>query len=250
MRPAVQRPAIKQLFQAALLPSAAAAQAWRLVEPELDLDDPALAGVEVFALLSWRLPELGIDYPGLPRLVGVRRHNWVTSELAMTELAAQVSGRADRPVVVGRAATVAAYLPEPGLAPLGMAGLAEDVPGGTLAIIVKGVPVRVPAPAEHLVWAIERGQWLDAAFAARHLEMNWDAVTRIAVARGRPPRLHAGLVTLSELMGPSVPAEVLVAARPGRVRSLGSRLGEARLAAVHRVGQRVSGHPDRNDGRR
>ncbi|HXO55174.1 MAG TPA: hypothetical protein VN866_01365, partial [Mycobacterium sp.] len=228
-------PPIRHLFQAALLPDTAAAAAWRKVEPELDLDDPVLARVEVFALLSRRLPELGIDYPGLPLFVGVRRHNWARCELVMNDLAARIRVRSNQPVVVGRAATVAAYLPESGLAPIGTAFVAEDTPGRTLTVVVKDVAMRVPAPAEHLVWAVESGQWLDAAFAVQHTAMSWEAVKGIAAARRRPRRLHAGLVMLSELAGVSVPMDVLDSVRPGRVRSISCRVIEAGLAVVHLI---------------
>jgi hypothetical protein len=228
-------PSVKRLLQAALLPAEEATVVWRTVERELDVTEPVPGSTDAFALLGYRLAELGIGYRDLPRFVGIRRHNWVTSELALSELAALSVDRPDRPVVIGRPATIAAYLPEPGLVPWIPAELAQGIRGRTLAVNIRDVSVLVPAPAEHLVWALEHGRWLDAAFAAHHVEMSWEEVGGIAVEHRRPPRLYFGLVTLAELMGPSVPPEIVEAARPSPIRQLNTRAYDMTSNALYRL---------------
>lgn len=220
-----------RLLQAALLPEAEATTAWRSVQGELDLEDRRVGNSDVFAVLSQRLAAWGIDDPRLALFAGARRRNWAAGSLALAELAARVSEGGPAPVLTGRAATVAAYLPAPGLLGLERPRSVTEPKGATLGVTVNRVALRVPAPEQHLAWALRHRQWLDAAFAVRHPEMNWDEFVALFEARGRPSSLSLGLVTLARLMGSEVPDQVLEAVNPtrwsllvGRLSALGGQL--------------------------
>jgi hypothetical protein len=233
--PARQR---RLLLQAALLPDAGALRAWRHAAPNLDLDAPSAQGFEVLALLSWRLTELGLDPPAIGRCAGMRRRNWVANEFGLAELAARL-GSLGTPseVVTGRAATVLAYLPAPGLLPIGEPEVVDDYAGHTMMVSVRGSTVAVPAPAEHLVAMLARGQWLDAALAAGHAETDWPAVGVLAATSESRARVYRALRVLADLTQ-RVPGEALAACRPGPRERLRWAAGDL-VAAGARVRHRA-----------
>lgn len=235
MRPRPPDPVVQLLFQTHLLPPPLATEAWRRAEPLLDLAPEWPPGAELLALLSSRLPELGIDSPAVAHFRGIRRHNWVAAEVALASV--PEGGTGSGVVLLGRTATVAAYLPAPGMAPIGAAQWTDRFDGAVSEVRVGGRDCRVPAPAEHFVWTLTRGMWLDAVFALRHPEASWEAVATLAP--NRSPRFHRRLAMLNGL-GIEVPEWVLRKLRPGLVRTMEDAI-RGRLAAVSRgIGRRTS----------
>jgi hypothetical protein len=239
-----------RLLQAALLPDLEARAVWRSLEPELDLDDHKVGGSDVFAVLSERLISWGIEDPRLALFAGARRRNWVASSLALEELAARVRGAATVPILAGRAATVAAYLPNPGLLGLVHPGLAPVPDGRTMEVTVGGVPMRAPAPEVHLAWALRHRQWLDASFVIRHPEMDWHDFVALFIARGRPWSLSVGVATLATLVGPAVPGPVLLAVQPTRWSSVIGRLSAPGGQLWFRMRRRLPNRLGSRAGRR
>jgi hypothetical protein len=228
------------LLQAALLPDADARAAWTSAAPGLDLSDRRVGNADVFALVGERLATWGLDDPHLAVFSGARRRNWAASTLALGTLAEQVRAGSPSGVLVGRAATVAAYQPAPGLLGLDRPQTVESVGGPLLEVTVSGVPMRVPGPTAHLEWALRHRLWIDAAFVLRHPAMRWEDLSHDARLRWRPS-IHAGLTVMRTLVGAEVPDVALAAVTPpGWVRALGppsALAGSARQRLAGRLGR-------------
>lgn len=230
-----------RLFRAALAPDLVAQAAWSSVGPTLDLADRSIANVDLLALLADRLASWGVDDARLGLLTGARRHNWAQSTMSLGELARQYRGAEGVPVLVGRAATVAAYQPAPGLVSLVRPKVAKAVRGSLMDVEVDGVAMRVPAPSGQLVWALQHRLWIDAVFALRHPAMRWEELSSDVRMRRRPS-IHAGLMTLRELIGAEIPDRVLASvAPPHLLRALGPfSAGWGRIH--HWLAARLDGH--------
>ena len=190
--------------------------------------------------LGERLVSWGVDDPRLAVFSGARRRNWAAVPARFG--GAGGSGSAGRPtgVLVGRAATVAAYQPAPGLLGLDRPQIVESVGGPLLEVTVSGVPMRVPGPTAHLEWALRHRLWINAAFVLRHPAMRWEDLSDDARLRWRPS-IHAGLTVMRSLVGSEVPDVALSAViPPGWVRALGSPsalAGSARQRLARRLGR-------------
>jgi hypothetical protein len=217
------------LYRTVLLPDDDAIAAWRRAERLLDLDDPSPPGAEVFGLLSHRLVELGVDFPGLARFHGIRRHNWVAARMAIAEIPRLEH---DAPVLVGRAATVVAYLPAPGTAPIGAAETTKQFDGPVIEVVWEGASFRVPAPAHHVVWAVERGRWLDAVLTLLGAAPSWESIVEVVARRHRPLGFHQR-VSMLEQLGVHVPPWAVQAAKPSLLEAMSARV-RGRVAATLR----------------
>jgi hypothetical protein len=233
-----------ELMLVALAHDAEARAAWQGVQAELDLDDRRVGSGDLFAMVGWRLQHWGVDDARLTLFAGARRRNWATSSLALEAVAAEARNDGPAPALVGRAATIAAYLPVPGLLSVGRPRVVPDVAGATLLVSVHGVEVRVPAPAEHMAWALRHRQWPDAAFALRHPEMSWERFA--ALPEAQRSSVYTGLSTLSRVVGSEVPRGALIAMRPpwwrlgpGRLTALGGTLLYTGRAVPSRFGARL-----------
>lgn len=233
-----------RLFRAALAPELDARAAWSSVSQTLDLADRSLANADLLALLSERLGSWGLDDPRLSLLTGARRHNWAQGATSLSELARHYRGTDTGPVLLGRAATVAAYQPAPGLVSLVRPKVASAHRGPLMEVDVAGVTMRVPAPPRQLVWALRHRLWIDAVFALRHPAMRWEELSADSGLRRRPS-IHAGLVTLRELIGAEIPEPVIASVTPPLLlRALGPLTARSGRA-LHWVASKLESLPRR-----
>lgn len=94
----------KLLLRTALDADQSAADAWRELRPQLDLDHLEPGSFPVLPLVHRRLDGLGIDDPYLPRLAGISRRTWYVNQLRLDALAPALGVLeevAAEPIVVG-----------------------------------------------------------------------------------------------------------------------------------------------------
>jgi len=94
----------KLLLRTALDTEESAAQAWRELRPQLDLDRLEPGSFPVLPLVHRRLDRLGIDDPYVPRLAGISRRTWYVNQLRLDALAPALGVLEEaeaEPIVVG-----------------------------------------------------------------------------------------------------------------------------------------------------
>jgi hypothetical protein len=75
------------LLRAALLPGAAAVEAWERWLPQVDIDHLDSESDLMLSLLYRNLAEAGVDAPEMTRLKGVYRYHWVRNQMHLRRLA-------------------------------------------------------------------------------------------------------------------------------------------------------------------
>jgi len=80
----------KLLLRAALGADESAAQSWRELRPQFDLDRLELGSFPLLPLVHRQLERLGIDDPYVRRLAGIRRRTWYLNQLQLDALAPAV----------------------------------------------------------------------------------------------------------------------------------------------------------------
>lgn len=122
-------PSQHQLLVAALAEPEAAVRAWRLVQPQLDLEHLEPGSFELLPLVHRNLSSGGHDDALMPRLKGIYRRAWVKNHLLLERLKDTVEvleGARIRSLVVEGPTTAARYYPDAGLRPTSFLQLLVD----------------------------------------------------------------------------------------------------------------------------
>jgi hypothetical protein len=134
----------KLLLRTAFAGREASADAWRILQPRLDLDRLELGSFPVLPLVHRQLASLGVEDPYMPRLAGIRRRTWAMNRLELDTLAPTLRALEEagaEPVVVGGWELPAHYYgsdfglrPVEGLEVLVRPGFAVYGPDGTCTL--------------------------------------------------------------------------------------------------------------------